>query len=292
MLKPANKEELKKIINKRILTEGYKCNLNDIDVSDITDISGLFSGRSFNGDISEWNVSKVTNMSRMFEGDWSWGEETDDWDDDPFIGFNGDISRWDVSNVTDMSRMFNCSTFNGDISQWNVSKVTDMSGMFNFSKFNGDISQWNVSKVTDMSDMFQCSAFNGDISRWDVSNVKNMSSMFYRSAFNGDISEWNVSEKISSQDSWVRHTYLRKQFLTKNALLEKQFLTAFLTATPLNKKDILKNLIQARVNLFGTKCDLNDLDVSDITDMSGMFSGSSFNGDISKWDVSNVKNMS
>jgi len=30
--------------------------------------------------------------------------------------FNGDISQWDVSNVTDMTDMFNNSMFNGDIS--------------------------------------------------------------------------------------------------------------------------------------------------------------------------------
>ena len=38
--------------------------------------------------------------------------------------FNGDISEWDVSNVKNMSYMFTgCSQFNQDISNWNVDKV-------------------------------------------------------------------------------------------------------------------------------------------------------------------------
>ncbi len=35
--------------------------------------------------------------------------------------FNGDISDWDVSNVTNSEEMFNyANSFNGDISNWNV----------------------------------------------------------------------------------------------------------------------------------------------------------------------------
>jgi len=34
--------------------------------------------------------------------------------------FNGDISKWDVSNVTDDYGMFFHSNFNGDTSNWNV----------------------------------------------------------------------------------------------------------------------------------------------------------------------------
>ena len=40
--------------------------------------------------------------------------------------FNGNISDWDVSNVTDMSGMFsNNKVFQGDISKWDISNVTD-----------------------------------------------------------------------------------------------------------------------------------------------------------------------
>ena len=63
---PKTKEELKDIILQRIKDEGNEVNLNDIDVSNITDMSVLFKGTNFNGDISKWDVSNVTNMSYMF----------------------------------------------------------------------------------------------------------------------------------------------------------------------------------------------------------------------------------
>ena len=44
---PQTKEELQDIIKKRINTEGNKVDLNDIDVSNITDMSNLFQGTNF-----------------------------------------------------------------------------------------------------------------------------------------------------------------------------------------------------------------------------------------------------
>lgn len=64
------------------------------------------------------------------------------------MSFNGDVSLWDVSAVTDMSFMVRCvggfrccgshkqqkqffsaESFNGDISSWDVTAVTDMRRM-------------------------------------------------------------------------------------------------------------------------------------------------------------------
>jgi len=191
--KVKNKEELKDIVIGCVKCNP-NCNLNWIDVSGMTDLSYIFSSneyrgqikfdlvkslKKFNGDISKWDVSNVTNMSHMFHKS----------------AFTGDISKWDVSNVTDMSRMFRKSVFNNDISEWDTSSVKNMRGMFYESLFNGDISKWNVLNVRNMADLFGMSNFNQDISKWLIlpNKVTNMSGMFYMSSYKHDLSEWNVS---------------------------------------------------------------------------------------------------
>ena len=135
----SNHDELKKLIGYFIKQFGNECNLNWIDVSNVTDMNNIFFWSKFNGDISQWDVSNVKNTMAMFSNS----------------DFNGDISQWNVSNVTSMAGMFSSSLFNNDISQWNVGKVIDMHDMFYKSAFNGDISKWNVSNVIDKRKMFQ-----------------------------------------------------------------------------------------------------------------------------------------
>ena len=169
-----DRDDLKRIIAERTKKYGPNCDLNDIDVSKVTDMSGVFYDSPFTGDISQWDVSNVMDMHEMF-----WNSL-----------FSGDISQWDVSKVTDMSWMFCKSKFTDDISQWDVSKVADMSWMFCKSKFNGDISQWNVRNVKNMTGMFCGSQFTNDIMKWDVSKVESMWNMFDNPPLEGREPRW------------------------------------------------------------------------------------------------------
>ena len=44
--------------------------------------------------------------------------------------FNGDLSKWDVSKVTEMIGVFHSSKFRGDLSNWRPIDVKDMSSIF------------------------------------------------------------------------------------------------------------------------------------------------------------------
>ena len=75
---------------------------------------------------------------------------------------------------------------------------------------------------------------------------------------------------------------------------DKNFIKGFNDSMPIikvNNKKELKTIISRAIKLFGTKCNLNWIDVSNINDMSELFYYSNFNGDISQWDVSNVTDM-
>ena len=68
-------------------------------------MDNLFNGAtSFNGNLSAWNTSCVTDMYGMFEGATS---------------FNGDLASWNTSSVTDMETMFyGATSFNQDLCAW------------------------------------------------------------------------------------------------------------------------------------------------------------------------------
>ena len=84
--------------------------------------------------------------------------------------FNGDISHWDTSSVTNMRDMFSdASAFNQAIGNWDTSSVTDMWAMFNAaSAFNQDLSGWCVSKIDNVPPFFTTDAiaFNSALPNW------------------------------------------------------------------------------------------------------------------------------
>ena len=115
---PETNEELVDLVDQLLKERGWEADLNDIDVSNITDMSSLFYYYTdFNGDISKWDVSNVTSM----EGIFYWCKK-----------FEGKgLENWNVSNVTNMNDMFwGCKKLDCNLSKWDVSDLYRHLDMF------------------------------------------------------------------------------------------------------------------------------------------------------------------
>ncbi|MCE7991917.1 MAG: BspA family leucine-rich repeat surface protein [Roseivirga sp.] len=283
------------------------------DVSNVIDMTGLFSSSDFNGDITSWDVSNVTDMSGMFSSTGNFNQDISGWDVSNIISmesmfsnadaFNIDISSWDVSNVTSMKGMFQSTDlFNQPLEVWDVSNVTDMTTMFSSAKaFNQRLNGWDVSSVTKMQLMFQqADAFNQDLNDWDVSNVELFDHMFKQTdLFNGNISNWDVSSGSDFEEMFQETKAFNQPIgdwnLAKATRIRRMFQESEAFNQPLDnwRFPMLEELEQVfrKAEVFNQ--DLNNWDVSGITDMQDLFEEAvMFNGDVSDWDVSNVIDFS
>ncbi|MBR6466446.1 MAG: leucine-rich repeat protein [Bacteroidales bacterium] len=89
----------------------------------ITAIREEIKRQGSSADLNCIDTSAITNMRELFN---------------KFKTFDGDISEWDVSNVKDMTDMFRDSDFRGDISGWNVDKVEYFFPMFCYCRIADD----------------------------------------------------------------------------------------------------------------------------------------------------------
>lgn len=196
LYKPSSKSELKDAVIELLSKNGPNADLNCIDTSGIIDMFSLFEGlpygmsKTFNANISRWDVSNVVNMCRMFANCQS---------------FNGNLNKWNVNKVKDFRYMFHyCKKYNQPMDKWQINDeyAINMAGMFSgCENFNQNINTWNVSAVTNMHDMFKkCTKYNQPMDCWNVYNVKNLSRMFYECRhFNQNIGNWDV------EDAWDIH---------------------------------------------------------------------------------------
>ena len=81
-------------------------------------------------------------------------------------------------------------------------------------------------------------------------------------------------------------SYIQEKLTIKKSTIKKRKYNYFHKT-----KEELRDIILQRIKAEGNKVDLNDIDTSSIIDMSNLFYEYyvNFNGDISNWDVSNVK---
>ena len=115
------------------------------DVSNCRSMSQMFQGAQlFQGNgLSNWTTISVNKMEEMF---------------DDAKSFDADLSDWDVSNVTLMTNMFRqTNAFKGiGLDQWNISNVNSADGMFcqadGLTMGKENLSSWVIS----LADAFLC----------------------------------------------------------------------------------------------------------------------------------------
>jgi len=100
-------------------------------------------------DLNEWDVSRITDMSSLF----AYMHE-----------FDADVNGWDTSSVTTMGSIFkNAYSFNHPLNSWDVSVVTDMSRAFeDATRFNQPLSHWKPRSDANMTDMFLVQHADGE----------------------------------------------------------------------------------------------------------------------------------
>ncbi len=184
---PTTQNALLTLINKAINDDGNEVDLNYIDISQVTDISGLFVDKTeFNGDVRCWDVSAVTSMRSMFQN---------------AEAFNRDLSNWQPLLAKDMARMFyNAKSFNSALFSY-VDQVEDMESMFEGAvAFNQDLSAWDTGSVMRMTNIFNgATSFNAPLFA-DVTSVESMINTFKGAkSFCQDLSSWGDKLKKNDQ---------------------------------------------------------------------------------------------
>ncbi len=106
-----NKDKLVEKLNELITVGTPSPDLNHLETCNITDMSSLFQDKTtFNGAISQWDLSKVTTTVAMFSG---------------ATAFNQPIGNWNVSNVKQMDLMFyNAKKFCQNLDSWTIGTPT------------------------------------------------------------------------------------------------------------------------------------------------------------------------
>ena len=166
-IKVESKDQLLSIIGERYNDNKSFINLTDIDVSELDDLSDIFTRLNEVEviDISGWDTSNVTSMDDMFRKCAKLKN---------IIG----IENLDVSKLEDANGMFYmCENLvELDLTNWNTISLENMSYMFyNCSnlKIIKNIENWQLTNIKDVSCMFYgCAKLDVDLSNWDLTNIK------------------------------------------------------------------------------------------------------------------------
>ena len=231
------------------------------------------------------------------------------------------ISNWDVSNVTDMSEMFyGVSSFNEPIGNWNVSNVTTLNDTFNnASAFNQTLVVNNFGFESDLPANFGIMAHNliaiggsnsdthCSIDAWALTDygeiilynrTSDSHGRFCRIDLSGDTVVSVARYLVHSTPTYNSRSALLNGYNTATSLQNYVYFTKgtnfdYITFTN-NGWNVSK--VTSMANTFSNASvfnkPLNSWDVSNVTNLNAIFYYAlSFNQPIGNWDVSNVTTL-
>ncbi len=296
----------------------FNQSLDNWDVSNVTNFTEMFAAcLAFNQPLNNWNTSSAIHLSGMFSGCINFNQPLDNWNvsnvltiGEMFSGctnFNQPLNNWDVGNVVNMLGTFSaCANFNQPLNNWSVANVTNMDSMFTSAfTFDQDLSGWCVYNIPAEPSFFSIDSPLQEQHKpvWGTcfgdDSLKFRSNDFFISLGGfpvGSLIEManGTSEIVSSSTEsmyifpgeGVNRIYLANS----NPYAEFPFIAGF------GLEEILDwgNFAGTSIAFVGSALlvKVPNYIPPTITNMRNMFANtSSFNQDISMWDVSNVTNM-
>ena len=164
----AENDTILNIVKDGITRFGKEVDLNYIDTSRCTSFANLFYNcyieddvEDIKPDVSKWDVSNVSDFSFCF----------------CLTSFNGDLSDWDMSSAENLNSMFNESNkFEGiGLENWakSLSNVINTKYMFRATQITGkQLESWELPNVKHVENMFlECRHLDCDLSNWNFFNM-------------------------------------------------------------------------------------------------------------------------
>jgi surface protein len=217
----------------------------------------------------------------------------------PIAGIKENINIIDINNNNEFVVASNNESVPLLFNNNGIAIITIRNGIFSVLGYLENPNENIISKIEDFNEdnnnitslrgLFRNNKiFNQDISDWNVSNIENMGRMFQGALkFNKDISGWNVSKVIDMTGMFKNTT----EFNCGDGKGVKG--NKYINNTVFSNS--IKNVISMGNMFYNASSfnqDISNWDVSNVKFMSFMLAGASmFNQNINKWNVSNVRFM-
>jgi surface protein len=311
--------QITSMVNMFYSAGSFNQNISGWDVSHVTNMDHMFYGTYFNQPIGNWDVSSVTNMFCMFQRARS---------------FNQNIGNWDISNVTEMYQMLyesglSITNYNALLIGWAAQTVqpnvrlgasgltystpalaahnTLTSAPNNWTILDDTYYQPPLQLVFSISngnsgDTITLNLIGGTITsiNWgdgttntDLSHTYASDGSYNVAVLGNDVTEFHGLDQgiqyLTGCTSFgeIGLTDLRSAF-TGPVFTGASNLTTAPTSLPTTSQVTNMNYMFYGTTSFNQ--DISGWDVSHVTTMDGMFAYSGFNQPIGGWNVSNVTN--